>query len=104
MEGSLNLDLGLLPPIVDLRLHPKAEVDQSTSPASSRGSSTSHNSSRSSSRTSRGRSRGVLKQNKSLGGLKKSVKFESRVPKNGGPTTSLQRGKGKRRGPGRGNR
>lgn len=78
--------------------------NQSTSPASSRGSSTSRKSSRSSSRTSRGRSRGVLKQNKSLGGLKKSVKFESRVPKNGGPTTSLQRGKGKRRGPGRGNR
>ena len=73
---------------------------QSTSPASSRGSSTSRIPSRSSSRKSRGRSRSI-RQKKSPG-AKKSVKFESQVPKNGGPTTSHQRGK--RRGPGRGNR
>lgn len=74
---------------------------QSTSPASSRGSSASRIPSRSSSRKSRGRSRSILRQKKSPG-AKKSVKFESQVPKNGGPTTSHQRGK--RRGPGRGNR
>lgn len=74
---------------------------QSTSPASSRGLSTSRIPSRSSSRKSRGHSRSILRQKKSPG-AKKSVKFESQVPKNGGPTTSHQRGK--RRGPGRGNR
>ena len=81
---------------------------QSTSPASSRGSSTSRIPSRSSSRKSRGsssrKSRGrshSIRQKKSPG-AKKSVKFESHIPKNGGPTTSRQRGK--RRGPGRGNR
>ena len=74
---------------------------QSTSPASSRGSSTSRIPSRSSSRKSRGHSHSILRQKKSPG-AKKSVKFESQVPKNGGPTTSHQRGK--RRGPGRGNR
>ena len=71
-----NIDLGLIPPIVDLQLHPKAEVDIITSPASVRSPSISH----SFLCNFTGCSYGVLKRKKSPS-FKKSMNYESQVPR-----------------------